>query len=882
MNWHEKTPAEVLEELGVNQNGLSSAQATARTSLFGPNALPEERRRSGLRVFLRQFKSPLIYLLFVAAAIAFALGERGDAAVILFVVTTNALIGAFQEGRAERSMKALRRLSEAHARTLREGHEQMLEARALVPGDVVLLGAGDAVLADARLLEASSLEVAEAALTGESLPVPKQVEPVGEDAVLAERLSMVYSGTHVTAGRGRAVVVATGLRTEVGKIAALTESAEEPQTPLERRIEQFGRYLVFASVAVFLLVLGMGALRQVPFTQLLMVAISQLVAVVPEGLPVAMTIALAVGMQRMAARKTIVRRLAAVESLGSTTVICSDKTGTLTRNEMTVTAVCLPGGESLEVTGIGYAPTGVFKQDGVEVALASTPAIGALARAVAYCNDARLEPPTGPEAPWRPLGDPTEVALLVFAQKAGMDVDALRKNHPRVAELPFSSETKLMAAGDGQTVYVKGATESVLELCSFDAATRARIREDNERLATQGLRVLAAARCELSARGLLAVSALRGHATFLGLVAQFDPPREEVRDAIAECRTAGIRTLMVTGDHKVTGQSIARSLGIAAEGDLALDSRELESLNEAQLKEQVRRTSVFARVYPAQKFKIVEALQSHGMVVAMTGDGVNDAPALARADVGVAMGITGTEVAKEAAKIVITDDNFATIVRAVEEGRVVYRNIKKAILLLLSTGVAEVLVLLVSLALGYPVPFAAVQILWNNVVTEGTVTVNLVMEPREGDEMRQPPIPRNEAILTRPMMGRLLLMSITISVCTLGFFIYHLRRGVPFAQAQTATFTLLAVCEWFNVINCRSETRSAFTLGLFKNRWLIGGIVLSNLLQIAVVYVPFLNTVFKTVPLPPSEVSLIAAVGSVVLWVEEARKWVARRRLATA
>jgi|CXWL01.1.fsa_nt_gi Ca2+-transporting ATPase len=874
--WHHLPGNDVLEQLASSRDrGLSTKEVERRRRHWGPNTLPEPKRHPWWRIFVAQLKSPLIYLLFIAAGVAIALGERGDAAVILVVVLANAIIGAVQEGRAERSMLELRALSTAKVRVLRDGDEVMLAAKALVPGDIVLIAAGDAVAADARLLEVFGLQVAEASLTGESHPVEKAVEPVPERTSLGDRLSMIYAGTQATAGRARAVVVSTGLGTEVGTIAALTESAQEPKTPLERRIEQLGRYLAVGALAVVGVVFAVGKWRGVPTAEIFMVAVSQLVSVVPEGLPVAMTIALAVGTQRMAARRTIVRRLSAVEALGSTTVICTDKTGTLTRNEMTVAAISLHGGERLEVTGAGYVPEGKYLRAGREVPPAQVPGLLALLEAGALCNDAQLLAPKVHADAWRGLGDPTEVALVVAASKGGIDVEALRRQQPRRGELPFSAESKLMATVHGNRVLIKGAPEAVFALCA-QPGPRAQV----DVLAAQALRVLAIATLEGFEGNEVTVDALRGRVTLLGLVGQLDPPRDEAAAAVEECRVAGIRTMMVTGDHKVTALAVAKRLKIITADEIALDGGELDALSEAELAKLLPRLAVVSRAHPAQKLKIVTALQSLGDVVAMTGDGVNDAPALARADIGVAMGITGTEVAKEASKIVITDDNFATLVRAVEEGRVVYRNIKKAILHVLSTGAAELLTLLGAMVLGYPLPFAAVQILWNNVITEGSVTVNLVMDPKEGDEMRRPPIPRDEAILAGPMLRRGLLMSATIAASVLGYLAYRLGQGTPFAVAQTETFTLLVVCEWFNVLNCRSETKSALTLDLLKNRWLLGGLLLSNLLQVAVVFVPFLNQIFHTVPISPSSVILIGVVGSSVLWVEELRKWLARRALA--
>jgi magnesium-transporting ATPase (P-type) len=652
---------------------------------------------------------------------------------------------------------------------------------------------------------------------------------------------------------------------------------------------------------VLALVLAIGLLRGIPLGEILMLGISQVVGMIPEGLPVAMTIALAVGVQRMARRRAVVRRLAAVETLGSTTVICSDKTGTLTRNEMTATAVALPGGRALTIGGIGYEPTGAFLEDGREVDPMADAALRELLEACVLCNDAQVEGPEDEEPRWRQIGDPTEVALLVLAIKGGVVPEELRARAPRSAEIPFDPDAQMMATQHGARVVIKGAPEAVLELCStardsggaggsgesapreLDEAGRRAIRAAASRMAAGALRVLAVAVVD-DARvdGTTGFGAFRGRACLLGLVGQYDPPRAEAAEAVARCRRAGIRPVMVTGDHKETGQAIAAAIGIAREGDRAIDGRELERMSDDELAAQIEEISVFARVHPAQKLRIVQAYQRRREVVAMTGDGVNDAPALATADVGVAMGRAGTEVAKEASKIVISDDNFATIVAAVEEGRVVYRNIKKAIVLLFSTSAAEVLVLMLAMVLGYPPPFAAVQILWNNLVTEGLITVNLVMEPAEGDEMAQPPIAPAEPLLSRLVVTRIAFMTPAIVIATLGWFIARGAMGVPEAQVRTEAFTLLAICEWFNVLNCRSERRSAFSLGLLRNRWLLGGLLLGNALQAAVVFWEPLNRIFHTVPISLPVVVMLGLVGSLVLWVEELRKLVVRRRAARA
>ena len=900
--WHALDASAALHQQGVDAaRGLSREEHDGRLARHGANVLPEAPPRPLWRVFAGQFMSPLIAILFVAAVLAVALGHRGDALVILAVVLVNALIGAFQEGRAERSMAALRRLSALQVRVLRDGGEQVVAAATLVPGDLLLLAAGDEVAADARLVDAAQLQAAEAALTGESVPVAKTVAAVPVAAGLADRSCMLYSGTYLTAGRATAVVVATGVHTEVGQIARLTEQAQEPPTPLERRLAQFGRALVAAAIGLFVLVVLLGLWRELPLSEVLMVAISQMVSMVPEGLPVAMTIALAVGMQRMAGRGAIIRRLSAVETLGATSVVCTDKTGTLTRNEMTAVALWLPGGRQLQVSGTGYAPEGRIVEgtatddpatDRQVPVDTNEPGLRLLLEAALLCNDAELLPPNDERPGWTVLGDPTEGALLVLARKAGLQAKALREAAPREAEWPFDADTKLMATRHKRPdaprqVLIKGAPEAVLALCGQDANTDvAVVREAVETMASQALRVLAFATVDddaldpfsADAGGAISgVATLAGRARLLGLVGQIDPPREEARQAVALCRAAGIRSMMLTGDHKLTGLAIARQLDMAREGDRAVDGPELAQMDETALRDALPHIAVFARVQPAQKLRIVEALQAQGEVVAMTGDGVNDAPALARADVGLAMGITGTEVAKSAAKVVITDDNFATIVGAVEQGRVVYGNLKKVILYLMATSLAEVLVLLVALFVGLPLPLAAVQILWINIVTEGTVTVNLVMDPPDGDEMKRPPIPRNDRLLDARLLQRVALMTPVIAVVTLGWFAWRLDQGLAIDLVRTETFTVLAMCQWFNVLNCQSATRSALGLRLLRNPWLLGGLTLSVLLQGAVLYLPWMNALFHTVPLPMSSLWPLLALASCVLWAEELRKLVARQ-----
>ena len=894
--WHQLDSGEAAARLQVDPaGGLSAATAHQRLDAYGANVLPEGRRRSLPGIFLAQFRSPLIYILFLASAIALALAEYGDAAVILVVVVVNAVIGTFQEGRAQHSMAALRKLFALDVAVIRDGQPRTVPSAALVPGDILVLSAGDAVAADARLLQGSSLATAEAALTGESLPVAKSVEALPQATPLADRSNMVFSGTHVTAGRGLAVVVATGLHTEVGRIALMLETADAPKTPLELRIAQFGRFLLGGAAALFAVVMAFGVLRELPLIEVFMVAVSQMVSMVPEGLPVAMTVALAVGMQRMAARGAIVRRLAAVETLGSTSVICTDKTGTLTRNEMTATALWLPDERQLAVSGAGYAPEGDITERGAVVQGGDEPELQALLEAAALCNDARLVEPDAEAPHWGALGDPTEAALLTLAKKGGLPLTSLRDDHARQREIPFDAEAKMMAThhdhpGQGQRVLIKGAPEAIVALCGYwrsrqgllplDDAMRQRVDAAAHRLANEALRVLALAEIRAD-RLVLDVAAgfeqFAGRAALLGLVGQMDPPRSEARAAVAECASAGIRPVMVTGDHKATGLAIARLLGIARADDRAVDGTELAQMSDEELRAALAHIPVFARVHPAQKLRIVQALQTDGQVVAMTGDGVNDAPALAQADVGVAMGVTGTEVAKNAADIVITDDSFPTIVTAVAEGRLVYGNLQKVILYLFATSMAEIAVLLLALMLGYPLPLAAVQILWINLVTEGTITVNLVMEPPEGNEMQRRPIPTGERLLNRALLQRTALMTPVMALSTFGYFLWRLSEGLPYPQVQTETFTVLAACQWFNVLNCRSATRSAFTSDLLKNRWLVGGLALSIALQGLVIYWPPMNTLFHTAAIPAAHLALIPLVASLVLWCEELRKLIARR-----
>jgi len=884
--WHALRAEEALASMDSGPDGLTFEEVERRRARFGPNAFPEPEQRSIVWVFLDQFRSPLIYLLLFASLVVLLLGQVRDSIVICAVLLLNAVIGSVQEGRAERSLMALRKLTRHKALVVREGMEIEIDAQDVVPGDILVLRPGDAVAADARLIDTTALQISEASLTGESTPVGKDLVPLAPDTPLAERSNMVFSGTHVTAGHARAVVVATGTATEIGHIATLAEEAEEPKTPLERRIAQLGRHIMVSAAGLFVLMVLVGTFHGIPFGEVLLLAIAQVVSVVPEGLPVAMTIALAVGVQRMARRNTVVRRLAAVETLGSVDVICTDKTGTLTRNEMTAKAIYLPSGREIAVTGDGYAPSGEFREGERAVEPDRIEGLCELLETVVLCNDADLHGPEEEEPHWTPIGDPTEVALLSLAIKGGLVPRELRARHPRRAEIPFDPAARMMATQHESRVALKGAPEEILDLCAFvrrngrkepltDEGRRA-VGEAVDRMANQALRVLAVAVVEdAEIEGDRGFDVFRGRAIFLGLVGQIDPPRAEVEGAIRECRRAGIQPVMVTGDYKPTGQAIAKQLDIAREGDLAIDGRELERMSEKELCDRIGEVTVFARVHPAQKLRIVDAFQKRGHVVAMTGDGVNDAPALAKADVGVAMGRTGTEVAKEAAEIVIGDDNFATIVAAIEEGRVVYRNLKKLILYLFATSVVEVVVILTALLLHYPPPLQAVQILWVNLVADGMLSVTLIMEPPEGDEMEEPPVPRNEPLLTWPMLGRVALMSLAMTGSTSFWFFHRVESGAPFAVVQTETFAILAMCQWFNGISARSLRRSVFRTR--TNRWLLLGLTGGVVLQGLVIFFRPLGRVFHTVPIELDELGAMVVIASLVLWVEESRKLVLRR-----
>jgi len=906
---------EVLAALGTHaQRGLSEAEARARLERHGRNELAAQEPVPAWRKFLAQFADPLVVLLLIATAISAALWlvERDaalpyEALAILAVVLLNALMGHVQESRAEEAVAALRRMAAARANVIRGGLRQSVVAAELVPGDLLLIEEGDTIAADARLIHSTALQTAEAALTGESLPVSKDIAPLVGEADLGDRRNMVFSGTSATYGRGKAVVTATGMQTEMGRIADLLEQTPAETTPLQKELARVGRALAIIVISIALVMIGTILLVEnirglAALFEVLILGVALAVAAVPEGLPAVVTAVLALGVQRMAKRNAIVRHLAAVETLGSASVIASDKTGTLTRNEMTVRAVVTASGR-VDFAGTGYAPEGEVTKLTKDLEVEVTRALTVGDRA----NNALLQERDGR---WTVQGDPTEGALLVAARKAGLADEALDARFERLGEVPFSSARKLMttvhsdAEREGRLrVFTKGAPDVLLGHCSHELVggeakileerRRAEILQANEALAREALRTIGVAFRLLPADALKDGfdDKLEHELVFAGLIGMIDPPRAEAKDAVARAKAAGIRPIMITGDHPATAAVIAAELGIASDRR-ALTGAELEKIPDEALRRTVQEVSVYARVNPEHKLRIVKALQAGGAIVAMTGDGVNDAPALKTADIGVAMGITGTDVSREAADIVLADDNFASIVAAVEEGRAVFSNIRKFLRYLLSSNIGEVLTMFFGVLLadligltptgaGVALPLVATQILWINLVTDGAPALALGIDPGHPAAMRRPPRPRGEGVITGRMWAGIVYVGMIMAVGTLAVLDASLPGGLiegsgDMRYAQTMAFTTLVLFSLFTVFNARSDERSAFA-ELFSNGWLWGAVALSLLLQAAVVYLPFLQQAFSTVPLGAADWLLCAAVASCVLWLRELSKLLARR-----
>ncbi len=884
---------EVVLLLETNPHrGLTSDEARQRVERFGPNVLPEPSGAGLLRRILRQFHHPLIYVLLVAGVVTALLHEYVDSVVIFAVVIVNAIVGFIQESRAEAALQSLRAMVHTDAKVIRDGHERVVASEQLVPGDLVLVEAGDKVPADMRLLRQTELRVDESALTGESVSVAKDEVVLPDATPVADRRNMAHSGTLVTAGSGAGVVVATGAETEIGEIHRLVGAATMLATPLTEKLGYFSKLLTVGILALAALTFAIGLLRQQDAVETFTAAIALAVAAIPEGLPAAVTITLAIGVSRMAKRRAVIRRLPAVETLGSTTVICADKTGTLTENQMTVREIWTPD-ESVAATGSGYAVDGALRsRDGTPVSIDANAALRWTLMAGAVCNDAVLVP-AGER--WDIVGDPTEAAMLVVAVKAGLTPERLAESMSRVEAIPFSSERQYMATlhasgHDEHVVLVKGSVERMVELCedqmcadgSRRPVDRQALRDAVERLAAKGLRVLATGVREPARPADFTEEALPGTVTLTGLQAMLDPPRAAATSAVSACHSAGIAVKMITGDHAGTATAIAGTVGVLDRSEpvdrAVLTGAALAALPPDELPDAVERASVFARVSPEQKLRLVEALQDRGHVVAMTGDGVNDAPALRQANIGVAMGRSGTEVAKDAADMVLTDDDFATIEAAVEEGRGVFDNLTKFITWTLPTNVGQALVIVTAIALGAALPILPTQILWINMTTAVALGLMLAFEPKEAGVMTRQPRDPGQPLLTGALVGRILLVSGMLVAGAWWLFEWELANGATLPEARTAAMNVFAVVQAFYLFSCRSLVHSAWRIGMFANRWLIAGVAAQGVAQLGITYLPFMNTVFETAPLDVGGWLRIFAIAVVVSLVVGAEKWLRVRR----
>lgn len=878
--WHQLSIEETLQHLRTKRSGLTEDEAKARLREHGPNELEKRKKALPIVAFLRQFLSPLIYVLLAAAVISLAVSHFIDAGVILAVLILNAIIGYAQESRAERAMEALLELAAPKAKVRRDGTIRMVPSREIVPGDIVILEAGDRVPGDARLIETSNLKVNEATLTGESVATEKHTRSLRGDAPLAERKNMVHMGTVVSYGRATAVVAATGMSTEMGRIARAIHEVKPEKTPLQKSISNLSKYLLVLFLSISTLLVVVGILKGLDRLEIFLLAVAAAVSAIPEGLPAVVTVVLALGMSAMARRNAIIRKLVAVETLGAATVICSDKTGTLTRNEMTVRKIYSDGG-TVELTGEGYEPKGEFRRDGKIINPQDDFSLMLLLRISTLCNDALL---STQENCCSIFGDPTEGALIVAAAKADILKENLAKSFPRLDEIPFQSEKQYMATlhplNGKRVVYVKGAPERLLFMSGYilkDSEAvplgkdRARsIQEEMEAMAGKAMRVMAFAYTELPAEVVeLEDVDLQGNLVFVGLAGMDDPPREEAIKAVSLCKQAGIKVVMITGDNKATAESVGRQLGLPQ--GKAVVGAELEKMSDDELSRQIEDISVFARVEPLHKLRIVNAFKSRGHVVAMTGDGVNDAPALKTANIGIAMGIKGTDVAKEASDMVLADDNFASIVAAVDEGRAIFNRLRNVIFYLVSTSMGELLALLLSLIFVGLAPLTAVQIIWVNLVTDAAIGVPLGMEPKIGDELQQPPRHSRVGLLYPGLLLRILFLSGMMSVGV--FAVFHWAQGrMSLDEARTMAFCTMVAFEWFRCFNARSDEYTVFKIGLFRNRFLLLAIAVAVLLQIAAVYVPFMQTAFHTMPLSPAQWGVALGTAGSLFVVEELRK----------
>jgi magnesium-transporting ATPase (P-type) len=891
--WHALDDAQLAQALGLpaadQAGGLSGAEAGRRLARFGPNRLPQQARRSAWVRFLLQFHNVLLYVMMAAAVVTAALGHWVDTGVLLAAVVINAVIGFIQEGKAEAALDAIRDMLSPRATVVRDGRRQEIDASELVPGDRVLLASGDRIPADLRLLAVHELRVEEAALTGESLPVAKQLPPVAADAPLGDRACMAYCGTLVVFGQATGVVVGTGSQTELGHIDTMLSQVEASTTPLLRQIDRFGRWLAVFILAFGAVTFAFGTgVRGIPASEMFMMVVALVASAIPEGLPAIMTVTLALGVQRMARRRAIVRRLPAVEALGAVTVICSDKTGTLTRNEMTVQRVMCADARFV-VTGAGYVPEGQFQLNEKPVDPQAHAALWQTLHAGVLCNDARMREEAA--GVWQVEGDPTEGALLVLGSKAGLAHDALVAQWPRGSSIPFESEHRFMAsanvAPDGQQwVFIKGAPERVMDFCTQAMGADGPVPldvDDWRRMATdiaaQGLRLLALAVKPGDGRPLAMANvdagALDG-ATLLALVGIVDPPRDEAIAAIRDCHTAGIRVKMITGDHAETARAIGAQLAIGV-GKPALTGAEVELMDDDSLRRAVAEVDVFARASPEHKLRLVQALQANGQTVSMTGDGVNDAPALKRADVGVAMGLKGTEAAKEAGDIVLADDNFATIAKAVREGRAVYDNLRKFILFMLPTNGGEALIVIAAILFQLTLPLTAAQVLWINMVTSSALGLALAFEPAEPGIMRRRPRPPSAPLLSRLGVWRIVLVSVAMMVSGLGLFLWALGQGTSLEAARTMAVNTVVMAEMFYLLGSRHVTDTVLSReGLLGNPYVLLSLAACVPLQLAFTYWPFLQEVFGSAALTGTQWLWVVAAGSLTFWVVELEKAVLR------
>jgi len=914
-DWYQLTKEEVIERVETDpQTGLTSTEATARLDKYGLNELVERGLKSPWRILWEQITEVMIVILIVAALVSIFLGEVTDAIVIMAIVVLNAILGFTQEYRAEKAIAALKKLAVPTVKVRRDGQIEEISSREIVPGDIVLLEQGNKVSADGRLLESANLKVQEAALTGESEAVEKRTGVIEQDDLpLGDRRNVVYMGTVVTYGRGTMVVTATGMDTELGKIADMIQEVEREPTPLQKRLDDLGKKLALAALGIIVLVIILGRLRGEPWDILILTGISMAVAAVPEGLPAVVTITLALGSQRMLKREALIRKLPAVETLGSVTTICSDKTGTLTENRMTVTVLDVAG-DKRTVDAQLKKDVPVWRQD-ADAAPDLKPearSLVLLVEVMALANDAVLQRAEDSGRDWEAVGDPTEGALVVAAAELGLQKEELEERWPRVNEVPFTSERKRMTTvhrtelpgGEANApwreapyvAFTKGAVDALLDISDavwvgdksvpLDETMRDRILQANADMAANGQRVLGATFRPLeSVPEKVDADSLEQTLTFVGLIGMLDPPREEVEEAVAKCRTAGIRPVMITGDHPLTAKHIARELDIAQEDSPTLTGTDLASMSLEKLQTVVGEVPVYARVSPEHKLNIVTALQDKGEVVAMTGDGVNDAPALKRADIGVAMGITGTDVSKEAADMVLLDDNFATIVDAVEEGRVIFDNIRKFIKYTLSSNTGELWVMLLAPFLGMPLPLLPLQILWINLVTDGLPGLALAVEPAERGIMKRPPFRPDESIFSRGLGWQIIWVGILMGFVSLGVGYYFwdaagrpLEIGHDIAfHWRTMLFTTLTLAQMGNALALRTNKDSVFQVGFLSNPYMVGAVLLTFVLQLAVIYVPFLQRAFDTQALTLNELLLTLAASAIVFIAVELDKWRRRR-----